>query len=322
LIEIIPNWHPIWVHFAVALLLTSAGLFLLRGWKTRQDKRQSQALIVARWTLWLGVIAATGALLTGFWASGSVTHDDVGHANMLVHRNWAFVAAAIFALAALVEYVKRNETRASILSIALVLAGSVTLAVTGLKGAENVYVHGLGVQRLPQLSAHEHSAGEHHAMPSQEMETVESHESEDGHSHSHAETSSTIVSGASVADADHAASLAADGLHDAIAMRDVNALRSWVAPDVLIFESGGVESSLAEYEGHHMPADMAFMKTMEREVISRKVFDAGDSAIVVTRSRVHGVHEGKAVDLSSTETLVVKKMGDQWKVVHIHWSSS
>ncbi len=28
-----------------------------------------------------------------------------------------------------------------------------------------------------------------------------------------------------------------------------------LSPDVLIFESGGVESSLAEYEGHHMSAE-------------------------------------------------------------------
>jgi hypothetical protein len=27
------------------------------------------------------------------------------------------------------------------------------------------------------------------------------------------------------------------------------------SPDVLIFESGGVEFSLAEYEGHHMSAE-------------------------------------------------------------------
>lgn len=126
----------------------------------------------------------------------------------------------------------------------------------------------------------------------------------------------------STTNTDHPANLIAARLHDAIARGDVDTLRSLLAPDVLIYESGGVESSLAEYEGHHMPADMAFMKSMEQEVMSRQVFDAGNSAIVVTRSRVHGAYEEKDIDLSSTETLVMKKVGRQWQIVHIHWSSS
>jgi ketosteroid isomerase-like protein len=120
---------------------------------------------------------------------------------------------------------------------------------------------------------------------------------------------------------EHPASMVAAQLGDAIAAGDVDTLRLLLTPDVLIFESGGVESSLAEYEGHHMPADMAFMKAMEREVMSRHVFNSGDSATVVTRSHVHGMYKEQDIDLISTETLVMKKMGGQWQIVHIHWSS-
>lgn len=322
MIEIIPNWHPIWVHFAIALLLTSAGLFLLFGWISGGTNSPTPALIVARWTLWLGIIAAAGALLTGYWASGSVAHDELGHTNMMLHRNWACTSAAIFAFVAIVEFLKRNQARASIFSILLVAAGSVTLAVTGLKGAENVYAHGLGVQRLPQASAHEHSGHEHTATHEHGMESGEVHESGESHAHAHPQTPLIEQPEAAMANADHPASLVADRLHAAIAMGDVDTLRSLLAPEVLIFESGGVESSLAEYEGHHMHADMAFMKSMQEEVVSRQVFDGGDSATVVTHARVHGVYEGKDVDLSSTETLVMKIVGGQWQIVHIHWSSN
>jgi ketosteroid isomerase-like protein len=115
--------------------------------------------------------------------------------------------------------------------------------------------------------------------------------------------------------------MVAGQLSDAIATGDVDTLRSLIAADVLIFESGGAETSLAEYEGHHMPADMAFMKSMDRELLSQRVIESGDSAIVVTRSRVRGMYKEKEIDLSSTETLVMKKEGGDWKVVHIHWSS-
>ena len=124
-----------------------------------------------------------------------------------------------------------------------------------------------------------------------------------------------------IEDADHPAAVAAALLGDAITAGDVDTLKALIAPDVLIFESGGVESSLAEYEDHHMPADIAFMKNMSSEVISRRVIEAGDSAIVLTQSRINGVYKEKEVDLSSTETLVMRNMGCQWKIIHIHWSS-
>jgi len=347
MIEIIPNWHPIWVHFAVALLITSAGLFLMFGWRSSQANGRTNALIVARWTLRLGVIASIGALLTGYLASGSVMHDDVSHANMMVHRNWALATTAIFVIIALIDYLKQNATRVSVLSILLLVAGSVTLAITGLEGAENVYQYGLGVQQLPDISTHEHSSGEEVSTHEHADATGESHEDaghtpeenvhdhkqssaddsksadvDDGHAHSHADVPSTVKIESTIEGSNHPASLLATQLANAIAIGDVNSLRSIVAPDVLIFESGSMESSLTEYEGHHMPADMAFMKTMRREVISQQVIDSGDSATVVTRARVHGKYKDQEFDLNSTETLLMKRVNEQWKIIHIHWSSS
>jgi ketosteroid isomerase-like protein len=232
---------------------------------------------------------------------------------------------------------KRNETRLSILSALLLVTGSITLAVTGLEGAENVYEYGLGVQKLPNMSAHEHSGNENTSV--QKHATHESEEGthdntqqfanepqivakDDGHAHAHSEGPSTPAYDNSNDKLNHPASLIAAQLADAIATGDINSLRSVVAPDVLIFESGGVESSLDEYEGHHMPADMAFMKAMQREVISRQVLDSGESATVVTRSRIHGMYKDQNVDRKSTETLVMRNEGGLWKVIHIHWSSS
>jgi uncharacterized membrane protein/ketosteroid isomerase-like protein len=397
MIEIIPNWHPIWVHFAVALLSTSALLFLIFGWRSAQASGRTNALIVARWTLRLGVFAAFGALITGYLASASVTHDDVSHANMMVHRNWALATTIIFAIAALIDSLVRTETRVFALSILLLLllAGSATLAVTGLEGAENVYKYGLGVQKLPDVSTHEHSASastsEHahadgasdshedgaadhdmtkcggqpmdnhgdngesgepnedgtagHDMTNCGGQTMDLREPDargnelaegvhdhdqptvgatevttDGHGHGQSHEDAANVT--AIDDSDHPASLVATQLADAIAMGDIDSLRAVVAADVVIFESGGIESSLTEYEGHHMPADMAFMKAMSREVISQQVIDSGDSATVVTRSRIHGTYKDKEIDLNSTETLVMRKLHGQWKVVHIHWSSS
>jgi len=45
-------------------------------------------------------------------------------------------------------------------------------------------------------------------------------------------------------------------------------------------------------------------------------------AVVSTRSRLSGSFRDRELDLFSTETLVLKKADQGWKVRHIHWSST
>jgi uncharacterized membrane protein/ketosteroid isomerase-like protein len=317
MIEIIPNWHPIWVHFAIALLTTGAGIYLLLGWKGRNSGTPLNAMIVARWMLCLGAAAGLVALLTGYLASTSVAHDDLAHANMMVHRNWAYASTTIFVVAAILEFIRRNQVRASFLSALLLVAGGFTLVMTGLEGAENVYEHGLGVQRLPVLSTHEHDHKELAEVP-----VPSATKPDDVHSHSHENLDTSLQPDLSISDTAHPASQIAASLTQAIGSGDVERLKSLMVSDVLIFESGNVESSLAEYESHHMQSDISFMRTMNSEVISRKVIDAGDTATVVTRSRIYGIYKEKEIELSNTETLVLENQNGDWKIIHIHWSSS
>lgn len=114
---------------------------------------------------------------------------------------------------------------------------------------------------------------------------------------------------------------AADALHAAIAAGDTQGIEDILDPEVLIFESGGVESSLEEYASHHMHSDMEFMAGMEREVLTRDVIEAGDMAVVSTRSRLSGSFRDRELDLFSTETLGLAKTEGGWWVRRILWSS-
>lgn len=113
---------------------------------------------------------------------------------------------------------------------------------------------------------------------------------------------------------------AADLFGQALKAGNEAAVRSLLDENVLIFESGNVESSLAEYASHHMAADFAFMAGMEKEVLSRRVFADGDMAVVSTRYRMYGSYKGKDYDQVSSETLVMEKNAMGWKILHIHWS--
>jgi len=53
-IEIIPNWHPLLVHFTIALFSVSALLYL-----AGLLLNKSNLLIVAKWNLWIGAFATS-----------------------------------------------------------------------------------------------------------------------------------------------------------------------------------------------------------------------------------------------------------------------
>ena len=113
----------------------------------------------------------------------------------------------------------------------------------------------------------------------------------------------------------------ADSLHQALTQGDAEKVREVLHPEVLIFESGGVEQSLEEYASHHMHSDMDFLAEIDSELLSRQVFEGENVVVISSRSRLTGTFRDKAVDLFSTETLVLGSTEKGWKVRHIHWSS-
>ena len=115
--------------------------------------------------------------------------------------------------------------------------------------------------------------------------------------------------------------LAVDAFDRAVAAADEARVRALLAPDVLIYESGGQEASLAEYAASHMKADMEFMSKVKGTVIDRKHGAAGELAWVATRRRMTGSYADKPIDVYSTETMVLRREQAGWRIVHIQWSS-
>ena len=70
-----------------------------------------------------------------------------------------------------------------------------------------------------------------------------------------------------------------------------------------------------------MQGDAAFLKTATQEVSARTGDSAGDLAWVASEQRITGTSRDKPVDILSTETMVLQKTRDGWRIVHIHWSS-
>lgn len=102
---------------------------------------------------------------------------------------------------------------------------------------------------------------------------------------------------------------------------NLDRVRTLLAEDVLILESGGAERSREEYLGHHAISDAAFLKGAHVQVKQRTARAEGPLAWVGTESELHATKNGKPVTLLSTETVVLRKTGADWRIVHIHWSS-
>lgn len=178
-IEIIPNWHPIFVHFSIGLLGIST-LFYLGGLIFKRP----HLLTVARWNLYAGALITVATVLAGLYAYSTVTHDGPSHAAMTDHRNWALFTAATFILLALWSGWKQREAiTVSPVFVVAILSASVLLAITGYKGAEAVYRHGIGVMRLPEIHGDGGHTSHTHGDMTPHHETTENENSEN-HDHS------------------------------------------------------------------------------------------------------------------------------------------
>ncbi len=195
MIEIIPNWHPLLVHFTVGLLSTSVLFYLAGAFLSKKNSWKRQWLNMANWSLWSGCLFAIATAIAGWLAYNSVAHDTASHAAMTLHRNWALPTATTFLLLgiwAIILAKKNRQPGFMFLTFSTIAAG--LLMVTGWLGGEAVYRYGLGVKSLPvvELGAdgHNHS---HEIMQNEEGENAHQHTTgeidqylkKDEHQHDH-----------------------------------------------------------------------------------------------------------------------------------------
>lgn len=112
-----------------------------------------------------------------------------------------------------------------------------------------------------------------------------------------------------------------DQFGKALASGDLKTVGDLLDPAVLILESGGAERSRDEYLGHHVIADAAFLKGAHQQIKRRIARISGETTWVGTESELHATKDGKATTTLSTETMVLNRTPQGWRIVHIHWSS-
>ena len=317
--EIIPNWHPVAVHFSVALLITATALLafaLIKG----QTEASNRLVSAGRLILWLGLGAIIATVALGLQAYYSVDHDSPSHAAMTNHKNWAFGVLAAFILSGFLMLRERTKALSAVTVAALVLSSGVLLS-TAYRGGKLVYKYGLGVQSLPQVSGeghdHEHAEGEGHG---DSPVAVKEHNHDEGVSDGHGENKENGHAHPNAVLIDP--SLVADAFNKALNAGDAEAVGKILAEDVVILESGHAQKSRAEYMNGHMKSDMAFLPHITTTLLDRQTSQAGDLAWIISHVSMKGEYKDKTIDIISREMLVMKHNGHDWQITMVHWSDN
>jgi len=153
-------WHPVFVHFSIALLTVATGFYLLAS-IFRNAPLRRQWITVAEWNLWTGFGFAVATLLLGWLAFNTVSHDsDAVHELMEAHALLALITGAGFAiLTAWSVWHRKSGTYPSWLFVGLMLICFGLLTVTGWRGGDLVYRHGLAVESPPRPADHSSPSG-------------------------------------------------------------------------------------------------------------------------------------------------------------------
>ena len=145
-------WHPLVVHFPIALLVVGTTLRLL-GMGHRRHKMLRVAQLAGRLLLIMGTVGAWAAIYTGSIADAAVARALCDPTVVEQHERWAYVIAWLFTAIVVVDgfttYVRplphlgRLSLRAFLIVSLLVGCGG--LGYVGHLGATLVYQQGAAV---------------------------------------------------------------------------------------------------------------------------------------------------------------------------------
>lgn len=140
-----PGWHPIVVHFPLALIVTAAVVLTLSKWVP--DERMAATLArVGTFNLCVGAILLLLALGTGLAASIDLQLAGPARQAVAAHVKSAVVTTILTLLAAVWRGAGTDaDSRATSGFLLVLWMATAALTVTGYRGGQNVYRYGIGV---------------------------------------------------------------------------------------------------------------------------------------------------------------------------------
>lgn len=135
------SFHPLIVHFPIALLLTATALDLMATLMKRPNLHR-----VALWNLGLGTLGAATAVLTGLQAEEVAKHSFEIWRVLEIHERLGITTLllAIMVLAWRLTHRDHLTRRARLLTLGVMLVMCTTVSIGGYLGGRLVYEFGVG----------------------------------------------------------------------------------------------------------------------------------------------------------------------------------
>lgn len=115
---------------------------------------------------------------------------------------------------------------------------------------------------------------------------------------------------------------AVDGFRAALKRKDTGAALAFLDRSLVVFEFGVSDPTIEAYALSHLPGDIDMAAVSDWSLQSRRVGGSGNERWVLSSYHVTGtLPDGKPIDQVMQETAIVRRVGDSFRIVHLHWSS-
>ena len=132
-----------------------------------------------------------------------------------------------------------------------------------------------------------------------------------------------LVAGSAAAQGTRLPAEAVDAFHAALRNKDTAGALSLLDRGLVVFEFGAVDPTVESYAFRHLPLDMDLAVAASWKLETRRVGGEGNERWVLSTYRVTGKQaDGTPIDQTTLETAILRRSGELFRIVHLHWSTS
>ena len=114
-----------------------------------------------------------------------------------------------------------------------------------------------------------------------------------------------------------------DAFHAALRNKDTAGALSLLDRGLVVYEFGVVDPTVEAYGLRHLPFDMDVAVATQWKLESRRSGGEGGERWVLSTYRVTGKQsDGTPIDQTTLETVILRRSGEQFRIVHFHWSTN
>lgn len=116
---------------------------------------------------------------------------------------------------------------------------------------------------------------------------------------------------------------AVDAFHAALRNKDTAGALSLLDRGLVVFEFGVADPTAEAYAFQHLPLDIDVAVATQWKLESRRVGGEGNERWVLSTYHINGtLTDGTAIDQTLLETAILRRTGDAFRIVHLHWSTN